>query len=1208
MRIEKLFSKPLTRNINGVVKADQLDDESVWIELDEYVVTNELDRHFRSFFETYTPAVLNPDDPAVAGKIGVWVSGFFGSGKSHFIKILSYLLENREAQHNGKKKRAIEFFKDKISDSMLFGDIHAAVNRDTDVILFNIDSRANTDDKEDAILKVFLKVFNEHVGYCGVYPHLANLERELDEQEKYQTFQDHFAEITGKQWIDERQKYRFKRDQLIQAFALTTGQTEESARDTFSSLEQNFQLDITAFCQWVKSYLDRSGDKHLIFLVDEVGQFIGQNTQMMLKLQTITENLGTICGGRAWVVVTSQADIDAVLGDLSSTQSNDFSKIAGRFHTRISLSSSNTNEVIQKRLLTKEEAAREELGALYSQKGDILKNQLAFDSTTTAELANYSDNIAFVDNYPFIPYQYLLVQKVFESIRRAGATGKHLSRGERSLLDAFQNAAIQIKDQAVGTLVPFHCFYPAIESFLDTTVKKTIDQAAQKESLTEFDNEILKTLFLIRYVDVVKSTLDNLVTLSIDEIDADKITLRKQIEESLNRLERQLLISRNGDEYIFLTNEEKELENEIRHTEIESSEMTNELSKLIFDEVLQRKNAYRYPVNKQDFKVSRFCNSHAKDGSTLEDLVVHVISPLDPNYSDYNEQYCLNRSSENDGSIIIKLGETKRLWDELSNYIKTDRFLKLTSGQRPEQEILLREKAMENQERSKRLRQEFEQLFRDAPLYAIGANLDGGTAAPVNRLESAYRYVIENTFSKLNLLKPTPGDVLRELQSVLVADDVAQAGLDLNSEGCNPQATQLVDQYISLNIELNKPVYVRDVVFHFNHRPHGWPNNEILLLVSRLVLAGKISFNYQKAELPLRNAYDHLTSTRKWGEIRINKIRQHDERQIKKAAELSKRLFNQGFSGFSEKELSEQISAALQKWQDALKTFQSKSEMGHYPGKAQIEKGLVLTSDILSQSSSFNRVQNLLDNANSLEDFSENFEDLDDFYTTQFSTWQQLDTALNSQFKLNRIALDKDPGAEKALKELEQIYNALEPYGMLQKISGLITKVQEVNDQMIDDKRNHALSRVEIRVKRVTDNLQDSEAPSEICNQALHPLQSCKKRIEQSQSMHEINSELMEAEGFEEDAEILINAYIQSQEAKVEVVSAESTDMPTKPPTTEKKRPPTRPTVTVSPADTFAAQYRGTLLESPQNVDDYLDTLRKQLINLIDDGKRIRIK
>jgi hypothetical protein len=106
--------------------------------------------------------------------------------------------------------------------------------------------------------------------------------------------------------------------------------------------------------------------------------------------------------------------------------------------------------------------------------------------------------------------------------------------------------------------------------------------------LTDFDGNILKTLFLIRYVDTVKSTLDNLVTLSIDCIDADKIRLRKTIDNSLTSLERQLLIARNGDEFVFLTNEEKEIENEIRHTDVESSEISNKLASVIFDEILKR--------------------------------------------------------------------------------------------------------------------------------------------------------------------------------------------------------------------------------------------------------------------------------------------------------------------------------------------------------------------------------------------------------------------------------------------------------------------------------------------------------------------------------------------------------------------------------------------------------------------------------------------
>ena len=454
----------------------------------------------------------------------------------------------------------------------------------------------------------------------------------------------------------------FFRDDLKKSFAEATNQSFESARQTIDELGNNFPLDVKNFCKWVNEYIESNNGRHVLFLVDEVGQFIGKNTQMMLKLQTIVEDLGTICGGKAWVVVTSQADLDAAIGSMEKRDGDDFSKIQGRFATKPSLSSSNTSEVIQKRLLATTEPASQQLAEIYADKGDILRNQLSFDKTTTAELKSFSDAPSFIDNYPFIPFHYNLVQKVFESIRTKGATGKHLAMGERSLLDAFQSAAKQVKDSNLDVLIPFHNFYSPIESFLEPAVKRTIDQACDLESLTEFDGNILKTLFLIRYVDTVKSTLDNLVTLSIHCIDPDKITLRKQIDDSLNRLERQLLIARNGDEFIFLTNEEKEIENEIRHTDVEPSEVSNKLATIVFDELLKRNNQYRYPLNKQDFKVSRFCNGHSRDGSKLEDLVLKLISPLDSHYENYShDQQCINHTVEGDGCILIKLGEHKRL-------------------------------------------------------------------------------------------------------------------------------------------------------------------------------------------------------------------------------------------------------------------------------------------------------------------------------------------------------------------------------------------------------------------------------------------------------------------------------------------------------------------------------------------------------------------
>ena len=595
MKIENLFERDIFRPINGVVKADQLDDSSVWQELDEFVVTREIDQHLRKFFSAYGDAITNKNDATVTGRIGVWVSGFFGSGKSHFIKVLSYLLRNGTHTHNGEKKTAVEFFESKIKDAMLFGDIKRAVGSNTDVILFNIDSKADHSAGRQAILGVFLKVLNESQGYSGDHPHIAHMERYLESKGKLQQFHEAFRKASGSEWTDERDAYHFQRDEVVTALTQTLNLSQESAEKWVDGAEDSFALTVENFCKWVKEYLDRKGPDHrLIFLVDEVGQFIGTDSQMMLNLQTITEELGTMCKGKAWVVVTSQEDIDAVLGEMKQSKANDFSKIQGRFTTRLSLSSANVDEVIQSRLLAKRPEVIDELEDLFKRKGDILKNQLTFVNCGMT-LRNFKDGEDFVKNYPFAPYQFQLVQKIFEVIRRVGATGVHLSRGERSALDAFQLASKQVALRDVGVLVPLYSFYPSIESFLDTAVKRTIDQAKDNASLEQpFDIYLLQALFLIRYVEEIKSNVDNLVTLCMDEIDADRLALRRKVEESLQRLEKETLISRNGDVYLFLTNEERDINREIKNVLINSGEDAKLLGELIFNDVLKDQRKYRF--------------------------------------------------------------------------------------------------------------------------------------------------------------------------------------------------------------------------------------------------------------------------------------------------------------------------------------------------------------------------------------------------------------------------------------------------------------------------------------------------------------------------------------------------------------------------------------------------------------------------------------
>ncbi|MFK7776627.1 MAG: BREX system P-loop protein BrxC [Gimesia sp.] len=1215
MIVEHIFAKQLTRDINGVVKAEEIDNKSAYIELDEYVVTGELTRHMRSFFETYAPAISGQSS-AVSGKTGVWISGFFGSGKSHFLKMLSYLLENRKVEKDGIEKQALEFFKDKISDATLYADICSSTTKPIDVILFNIDIRGNSDDGDTAVLKVFLKMFNAQVGYSADYPHIAHMERELEKRGQLLTFQQKFKDQTGSDWIQERDSYDFYRDEMVAAFSEATGQSPESARQSVDQWEQKFPLDINNLAKWIKEYLDMHEGRNLLFLVDEVGQFIGKNTNMMLQLQSITETLGVVCSGRAWVIVTAQADIDAAIGQLSSSGAQDFSKIQGRFYTRLPLSSSNTNEVIQRRLLEKTEPAREELSTLYAENNDILRNQLSFDKTTTATLSSYDDSISFIDNYPFIPYHYQLVQKVFESIRAKGATGKHLAMGERSLLDAFQSAAKQVKDQPTGVLIPFYCFYAPIDSFLEPAVKRTIDQAEEKATLSEFDNNILKTLFLIRYVDIVKSTIDNLVTLSINHIDADKIALKKAIEESLIRLERELLIARNGDEYLFLTNEEKEIENEIRHTDIEPSEITNSLSTLIFTQILKNQTSYRYPVNKQDFRLSRFCNGHPKDGTTLEDLVLKLTSPLDPNYDQLNEAQCISQSLDVAGGILFKLGDDKKLWDELTTFIKTARFLRINAGQRPDQEQLLREKAVENSAREKRLELGFQEMFRDAAVYAIGQRMNLKGSTPQSMVDEVCRYIIDNTFHKLSLLRPFTGEMKRELMAVLTADDAAQLGLDLGHQDYCPDAVREVEQYIVLKIENNNPVYLKDLLHRFSHSPYGWHDDDIILLLARIALAGKITFSHQGNDVVLKTAFDLFMNVRKRGEIRLQRVRQHDEQQLRRAGKVIKELFNKTFTGQTEKELAEMIRSELRLWQNQLQSFERQGQAGQLPGRAEIATGLLLVAGILEQSTYYGLIQRFVEEEKKLVDFSEDYENLDDFYNSQISIWKQLGTALKA-FQPNEHMLNRNAEAKNALQQLFSIHESEAPYARLNRVDGLIGVVRQENQLVLEKRRSEVLTEISELISSLQEQL--VALPQKLSNQALYPLQQCKKRVEATDSIHQLNSELQEASQQEDEAIEILNRYAEEQNKKLQEQQSDSaqtvaTDqggevtypeqtVPVPPAPKQSRR-----IVVVSPAELLSQTGGAKYLEDEAGVEEYLAQLRKKLVEVVASGDRVRIK
>jgi hypothetical protein len=1209
MKIKDLFVKQIDRPINGVIKADQRDAESIWQELDEYVTTKQVTEYLRRFFDAYLATVDQPNDPTIAARMGVWVSGFFGSGKSHFIKILSYLLSNMEAANpvSGERRHAAQFFESKIKDPMLLGDVRRAVAGKTDVILFNIDSKADAKTDRDAILQVFLRVFNEMQGLSGDAPHVAHMERHLITKGGFEVFKEAFKASNGNDWADERDAVDFLRDDVIAGLSAALKMSAESAGKWFDDARDTYRINIEGFAELVRAYLDAKGPGHrVIFLVDEVGQFIGKNTQLMLNLQTITEELGVRCKGRAWVIVTSQEDIDATLGEANQSRTNDFSKITGRFHTRLSLSSSNTDEVISQRLLEKTPEAKAALAAVWKAKGDIINNQLSFADHATA-FRRIKDADDYAAHYPFAPYQFQLVQKVFESIRKVGATGRHLARGERSMLDAFQTAAVGNGDKGIDAFIPLYDFYPSIESFLDSSVKRAIDQASENPALEPWDIKLLRALFLIRYADAVKATVDNLATLCLDRVDADKLALKRQIQESLARLERQNLVSRNGDLWFFLTNEERDVSQEIKSVDISSAEVSRLLSELVFDEVLGGQTKVRHRDTKTDYEFNRLLDG-APWRQANQQLTLEVLSPVGSDYELMLEPKCIGRSSEGAGRAILRMANDARVDVELRTYVQIEKYISgpKADAATPSLKRILLDRKDENRDRKTRILAQLSDLLSRGDFYALGQKLTVKPSGASVILDEVLNYLVSNTYSKLGYIKVRQADAAAEIRAVLAADTHGQQNMALDGEDGNALAIGEMRQYLTVAAGASR-VLLSDVVDRFAGAPWGWrPELETVLLIARLFMAGEIKLVMEGSDLDPKSAAEPLTKAARFKQVSILKRKTADAGTRIKARDLHREIFSLQPRD-DEDGLVADYRDNLGKRKAELEHAKVKAEQKDYPGAAEIAKALQVIDRQLAIRDPFEFLNAMLSSRDDWLDLAEDTHDVLSFYKTQAPVWARMLDGLSS-FTDNREALSKEAASAQALTELEAIRANPTPYAKVNRIEALLSAVEKVNESLAGSRREKALLSIDEKIQEAILALDQAQAEPSLRNAVLQPLQSLKTQLAGLVSIPRILFLQGRAGELLDEAMDKIDAAAAAAAKAKAATQSVSAPPPggnaTPPPPTPPAPPVAKPIRVVRVADLGAKTY----LETEQDVDAYVAKLRSELMAAIAAGHRTRVQ
>lgn len=1087
MNIQQMFEKRINRDIKGVIKVGQDDEKNVYQELDEYVVTNELLDHMGEFFEAYKKGISGHTD-----KMGVWISGFFGSGKSHFLKILSYLLENKDV----KGKNAVSFFEDKIHDPMVLADMKVTGNITTDVVLFNIDSKSESDAKtdKDAIVKVFNKVFNEMQGFCGSIPWVADLERQMTKDGTYETFKEKFYEVSGNTWEEAREDFYYEEDSIIVALSQTTKMSEDAARNWYERAEEGYSISIDRFAKRVKEYVESKGkDHHVVFLIDELGQYIGNDSQLMLNLQTVVEDIGTQCGGKVWVIVTSQQEIDSVV----NVKGNDFSKIQGRFDTRLSLSSAHVDEVIKKRILLKNADGKQELEKVYVDNSSILKNLITFSDA--AEMKTYATEEDFVDVYPFVPYQFSLLQKVFTGVRVHGAAGKHLAEGERSLLSAFQESAIQYSNGEIGTLVPFPAFYETIEAFLDSSIRTVIIHAQSNSRLDSFDVEVLKLLFLIKYVKELPANLENIATLMVSHINDDKIASKKKIEGSLTRLIRETLVQKNGAEYVFLTNDEQDVNREIKNIFVDSGEVIQKIGQEIFGGIYTN-SKYGYS-SRYNFSFNTIIDDRTV-GIQTNDIGLKIITPYYQATNDLNQAE-LKSMSMRETNVILKLPQDTSYLDEMEEILKIQSYLKINSGTAVAQTIedIKSRKSREVTDRKGRLKTQLTEALKSAEIYVNSQLLEVKEKNPVDRINDAFKVLIDALYSKLNYITKHV-DTVKQLHDVL-QDHTVQLSLS-NTEEPNRLAIQEVDNYLKRMTDRKQQLTMKGLTTHFSKQPYGWNDLDITALVITLfkVQAIKLQINSSYLSTSDRELINFLTKRDHVERVLVTKREHISATLMNSVKSLIQSMFGISAVPSDEDGLMNRFKEMLRKEKEDINLLLTNYRNTFYPGKDILVEGKEKIEEVIGLTDTatfYNKVKQVKED---LEDYAEYVEPVKKFFKNQRDIYDNAAKKL-AIFENNATYVTESELTD-VVKQIEGIVKNNEPYNNIQKLTGLAQEFDGLFIQVLERECEPVKENIENDYKVVLEELSKNENVKEkLFSKFKNRFDGLKERLERVNNIYE---------------------------------------------------------------------------------------------------------
>ncbi|MDX9802207.1 MAG: BREX system P-loop protein BrxC, partial [Spirochaetia bacterium] len=1035
---------------DGVIKAD--DELHAMQEVEEYVITQELKKHLGKLVDGYIDSIDKVKKNQTSPYNGVWISGYFGSGKSHLLKMLAYLFENRETAGS----KVSDIFINKIDDQFIKANIRKMLDVPSKSILFNIDqlSDAAQASADNAILFIFEKVFNRMIGYFPENRNISEFERHLDEEGIYGKFKEDYQRITGRSWQESRSKsFGIGLGKLVQVLVEGSGMHESDARGLVENYRQPAPLSVESFAKRVKSFLDNTKDKNyrLNFFIDEVGQFIAKKARLMLQLQTIAETLATVCGGRVWIFVTSQEDLQSVVGDPTAKQVQDYSKIHARFYFRISLSSTDVQEVIQKRLLDKNPEGAEMLSEFYMKEKETLRTLFRFEHG--GKDIQFKDRDQFVLSYPFQAYQYNLLQQGLRGLSEHNAfMGRHVSRGERSMLEIFQDVAKSLKDEKLFCWATFDRMFNGIRETLNTALLSAVN-VAERNLANPLAVKILKILLLVKYVRDFKATVEHLKVLLITSLDMDLAKLENEIIEALNILEHQTYIQKNGQVYEYLTNEEKDVEEEIKNVDVANDEVREFVSDMVFSGIL-RSAKIRFNEIDEDYAYRKMVDGETVGRSAGADLAIHLVTPFHPNFDD--RSVVLNHSMGK-SEMIVFLDGKDFFYRELKLYFQTDIYCRHApvSDGNSQLSRIINDKQQQNSERKKDINDKIKELIGKADIYIVGDILTLKMEDPKARLETAFQSLVKRVYPKLRMLKNHY--VESSLKKILYPDD--SSALYGNGAGQMDEAQTELFGFIQRKYNLKENLSLKMLYEEFSSKQYGWYFWGISCVLAKLFVRDAVEFAQSSRNKSRDDVYALLSVQKEHDQVRVIPAPVVSADQLDDLKKLYSSVFHKNMASAKAKDAAAEFKKAVLEEAEEIETWQ-RTEMEAMPFLISLSPVVKTLKEIAGRDESY-ILQNIDDYRDDLLVLSgSEIDPLKAFMSpsgTQSSTWKSIRRWFETG-KDNLSELGLESGREKMDELLKDI-----PYkdNILRNAIRLYDDLKKAEEKALKEKSDEGKKQIE---------------------------------------------------------------------------------------------------------------------------------------------------